>query len=100
MVSVNNAMGLKTLNSLTTNKNTDNKESSEKFSDILKGALNEANKLKIESDKLTEDYVVGKTDNIHEVMIASQKAEVSLMFVTEVRNRVMDAYQEFMRMQV
>lgn len=71
-----------------------------KFSDILKNALEEANELKQESDKLTSDYLTGRTDNLHEVMIASQKAEISIMFVTEVRNRIMDAYQEFARMQV
>ena len=71
-----------------------------KFSDILKNALEEANELKQESDKLTSDYLTGRTDNLHEVMIAAQKSEISIMFVTEVRNRIMDAYQEFARMQV
>lgn len=75
-------------------------KSKAKFSDILKNALEEANELKQESDKLTSDYLTGRTDNLHEVMIAAQKAEISIMFVTEVRNRIMDAYQEFARMQV
>ena len=78
----------------------DDERSKVKFSDVLKNALEEANELKQESDKLTNDYLTGRTDNLHEVMIASQKAEISIMFVTEVRNRIMDAYQEFARMQV
>ncbi len=99
MISINNGMGLTQLNNITTEK-TEKKDIGAKFSDILQNALDDANKLKIESDKLTEDYILGKNDNLHEVMISSQKAEVSIMFVTEVRNRLMDAYQEFMRMQI
>ena len=62
--------------------------------------MDDANKLNIESDQLSEDFILGKNDNLHEVMISSQKAELSVVFVTEVRNRLMDAYQEFMRMQI
>lgn len=77
-----------------------NKDENTKFSDILKNIISEANEQKIEADKLTNDFLIGKSDNLHEVMIAAQKAEISIMFVTEVRNRIMDAYQEFSRMQV
>lgn len=99
MISVNNGSGL---TALTNNieKSIDKKDTGAKFSDVLKNALDDANKLKIEADNLTEDYILGKNDNLHEVMISSQKAELSVMFVTEVRNRLMDAYQEFMRMQI
>lgn len=101
MISINNGSALQGLNNIIdkTTKD-DKKETGSKFSDILKNALEDANKSKQESDQLTEDYILGKNDNLHEVMIASQKAEVSIMFVTEVRNRLMDAYQEFMRMQI
>ncbi|MBZ4682672.1 MAG: flagellar hook-basal body complex protein FliE [Fusobacteriaceae bacterium] len=80
------------------NKNT--KTGTEKFSDYLKNAINEANELKIKSDNLTTDFLTGKTDNLHEVMIASQKAEIALLFVTEVRNKVIEGYQEFAKMQI
>ncbi|MCX7773875.1 MAG: flagellar hook-basal body complex protein FliE, partial [Clostridia bacterium] len=56
--------------------------------------------LEQESNKMTEDFIAGRTDNIHSVMIAGQKATIALQFVMEVRNKVMDAYQEIMRMQV
>ena len=94
----NNNSSINLINSI--GKTEDKKEGSVKFTDILKDAVADANKLKIEADKLTEDYIVGKSDNLHEVMIASQKAEISVMFVTEVRSRLMDAYQEFMKMQM
>lgn len=99
MISINNGKSI-TLNNNNLSEKTGQKENTGKFSDILKNALDEANKLKIESDQLSEDFILGKNDNLHEVMIASQKAELSIVFVTEVRNRLMDAYQEFMRMQI
>ncbi len=70
------------------------------FADILKENINKANQLKNEADSLTNDFVAGKTDNIHEVMIAAQKSEIAISFVTEVRNRLVEAYQEFSRMQL
>ncbi len=88
---------LKTSSEKVVKKEDENKVS---FSEILKNTIEEANELKVEADKLTNDYLAGRTDNLHEVMIASQKAEISILFVTEVRNRLMDAYQEFARMQV
>lgn len=99
MINAINGNNLKIVN-LNDAVETQGEKSKTKFSDILKNALEEANDLKKESDTLTTDYLTGKTDNLHEVMIAAQKAEISIMFVTEVRNRLMDAYQEFARMQV
>ncbi|MBN1276158.1 MAG: flagellar hook-basal body complex protein FliE, partial [Deltaproteobacteria bacterium] len=51
-----------------------------------------------ESARLTEDFAMGKNHNIHEVMIASEKAGISLRFLLQVRNKLLDAYQEIMRM--
>ncbi len=70
------------------------------FKDLLMDALDNVNALEQESNKITEDFIAGKTDNIHSVLIASSKASISLSFVTEVRNKVLDAYQEIMRMQI
>ena len=46
------------------------------------------------------DLATGKIDNIHDVMIAMGKAEVSFKFMMEVRDRLLDAYQQIMRMPV
>ncbi len=76
------------------------KEGTKGFGDIYKDLIQNSNNLKIESDNLTEDFVAGKSDNIHEVMIAAQKSEIAITLVTEVRNRLVEAYQEFSRMQL
>ncbi|WP_461200426.1 flagellar hook-basal body complex protein FliE [Anoxybacillus sp. TBDG-1] len=75
-------------------------EAQQAFSQFLKEAINEVNKQQIESDQLTTKLVKGEHVDLHNVMIASQKASVSLQLAIEVRNKVIEAYQEVMRMQV
>ena len=53
-----------------------------------------------ESEKMTSQLVTGEVQDIHEVMIASQKASISLQLTVQVRNKVVEAYQEVMRMQL
>lgn len=100
MINVTNKAGMNLLQGSMEAEKGKKVEGNVKFSDVLKNTIEEANELKVEADKLTTDYITGKTDNLHEVMIASQKAEIAITFVTEVRNRIMDAYQEFSKMQV
>lgn len=70
------------------------------FADYLKDALDKTNNLILESDQLNEDFAAGKTDNIHQVLIAIEKADIALQFTMQVRNKIMDAYSEIMRMQI
>ena len=70
------------------------------FDDVLKNALKEVNEAQNVSDQKTHQLVTGEVQDIHEVMIASQKASLSLQMTMQVRNKVVEAYQEVMRMQV
>lgn len=70
------------------------------FSDYLKNALDKVNDLQIESDNYTNALAAGKTDNIHQVMIAAEKADIALQFTMQIRNKILDAYNEIMRMQI
>jgi flagellar hook-basal body complex protein FliE len=70
------------------------------FSDTLNDALNNVNALQKNSDKAMQDLSTGKTDNIPEVMIAAEKADLALKLMVQVRNKIIDAYQEVMKMQV
>jgi flagellar hook-basal body complex protein FliE len=70
------------------------------FADLLNKAINNVNDLQITSNNLTNDLAAGKTDNIHEVMIAGEKADLALQFTMQVRNKILDAYSEIMRMQI
>lgn len=70
------------------------------FGEFLNSAIQQVNSMQLESEKLNEALALGKTDNIHQVMIASEKADMALQFTMQVRNKVMDAYQEIMRMPI
>ena len=75
-------------------------EQSLSFEDFLQDALNKVNDLQLQSDKLTNDFAAGKTDNIHQVMIAAEKADLALQFTMQIRNKILDAYNEIMRIQI
>ena len=70
------------------------------FADFLNNAVSNVNKLQLESEGLNEALAMGKTDNIHQVMIAAEKAEIALQFTLQIRNKVLDAYQEIIRMPI
>lgn len=75
-------------------------ESQRSFSTFLKESIQKVNEAQINSDKLTEKMALGQNVDLHEVMIAAQKANITLQMTIEVRNKVIEAYQEVMRMQV
>ncbi len=70
------------------------------FADYLKQALDSANGLILESESISNDFAAGRTDNIHAVTIAADKADTALQFTLQIRNKIMDAYSEIMRMQI
>lgn len=70
------------------------------FADYLNQALNETNNLLVGSEKISSEFAAGITDNIHAVQIAAEKADTALQFTLQIRNKIMDAYSEIMRMQI
>jgi len=70
------------------------------FSDTLAESLDKVNDLQKEADKAIEDFATGKTRNIHETMIAVNKADLAFRLTMQVRNKIVEAYQEVMRTQV
>lgn len=72
----------------------------QQFSSYLKDALNEVNNSQIASNEMTKKLVNNEGVELHDVLIAQQKASVSLQLTMEVRNKGIEAYQEIMRMQV
>lgn len=81
-------------------KKTGTEEEGVSFSDTLSESLNKVNDLQKEADKAIEDFATGKTRNIHETMIAVNKADLAFRLTMQVRNKIVEAYQEVMRTQV
>ncbi len=76
------------------------KTSKTSFKDLLKESIKEVDQVQKAAGKAVESLAVGKTENIHETMIALEKAEISFKMMMEVRNKIVKAYEEVMRMQV
>lgn len=71
------------------------------FGDMLKSTLDAVNDAQQQATELKIGFETGTTDkSLAEVMIASQKANLSFRAVTEVRNKLVSAYQEVMNMPV
>lgn len=70
------------------------------FADTLNEAINNVNELQKSSDKAMQNLATGRTDNVAEVMIAAEKADIALKLMVQVRNKIIDAYQDIMKMQV
>lgn len=62
--------------------------------------VSKVNDLSVQSDKSVQALASGENKNLHEVMIAMEKASISFQFMSSVRNKALEAYQEVMRMQV
>ncbi len=70
------------------------------FGDVLKDAISTVNALQKQSDHEIQKLMTGETEDLHTTMIAVQKADLSFQMMMQVRNKIVQAYQEIMRMQV
>lgn len=70
------------------------------FADTLKDAVGSVNELQKASDKFAQNVATGKTDDVAGAMIAAERADIALRVMVQVRNKIIDAYQEVMKMQV
>ena len=75
-------------------------ETGKSFASVLKDSLNKVNESQLTADSMTEKLAKGENVDLHQVMIAQQKANITLQATLEIRNKVIEAYQEMMRMQV
>ena len=77
-----------------------NDEPVKTFGEFLEDSLKKVNELELESEKLNAALATGRIEDISQVVVASQKAEIALQLTLQLRNRATAAYQEIMRMQV
>ena len=70
------------------------------FGDVLNQFVSEVNDKQIASGQAVNDLLSGKDIPLHQAMIAMQEAGVAFQLMVEVRNKLLEGYQELMRMQV
>jgi flagellar hook-basal body complex protein FliE len=71
------------------------------FGKVLRQAMEKVNETQAEAKALVNKFESGASDaNVAQVMVAMQKASISFQAMTEVRNRLVDAYREIMNMPI
>jgi flagellar hook-basal body complex protein FliE len=73
---------------------------SSSFKDMLVDAVTEVQRLQTEADVTIKQLVAGEIKDVSEAMVAVEKADVAFQTMMTVRNKVMLAYEEIMRMQI
>jgi flagellar hook-basal body complex protein FliE len=84
-----------------TNQEVNRKGNPDPLSDFKKAlgqSIQELNRLSGEANQKIQEMVMGETD-IHEAMIAMERAGISMTLMLQVRNKIIAAYEEIMRMQ-
>lgn len=79
---------------------TDQTKPQNSLADSFKNIFEKTNHNLQKADQAVLNANTGGNVNLHEMMIAMEKADISLRFLVQVRNKAIDAYQEIMRMQV
>lgn len=74
-------------------------ELTQSFGQYLQTALDNVSAQEKNVHKLNDQYLVGQVD-VTQVLIAAEQAQLSLQFTSQIRNKVVEAYQEIMRMQI
>jgi flagellar hook-basal body complex protein FliE len=85
------------LNSLAPDRQQEAKPKGADFSAVLLDSLKEVNKLQVESNTSIQELAAGKKENIHETMIAIEKASISFQMMMQIRNKIIEAYDQLMK---
>lgn len=75
---------------------TDNKS----FFQMMSESVDKVNEVQLQADRAAKELAAGRNKNIHETMLMLEKADMSFHLMMQVRNKVIEAYREIMRMQV
>ena len=72
----------------------------EAFGKVLNNLVNEVDSLHKTAEQATDKMMTGELEDVHQVVIAMEEAETSFKLLMEIRNKMVDAYREVMKMQV
>jgi flagellar hook-basal body complex protein FliE len=70
------------------------------FKEVLRDEIRQVNDLQRRAEEAIEDLAAGRRDDLESVMIATQKADTAFRMLLQVRNKVMDAYEEVKQIRV
>lgn len=70
------------------------------FKDTLQGLVRDVDKMQKDAEETSRRLLTGEVEDVHQVMIAMEEAQTSFQLMMEIRNKIVEAYKEVMRMQV
>lgn len=74
-----------------------NPDKAQNFDDVLKGAINDVNKLQSGADNKITSLFKGESQDLHGTILAVQQADTSFKMMMQVRNKIVEAYKEISR---
>ena len=70
------------------------------FANLLQEAVAQVDTAQRQAEDAARDFAVSEAQSVHDTVLRLEQADLSLRLLTQVRNKVVDAYQEFMRMSI
>jgi len=87
-------------NNITSDKSSEGNSDQIGFGDVLKKVMNDTNDKMLKSDATATSFIKGEDVNIDEVMIKGQEASLSLQFLTQTRDKLLEGYNQLSRLQL
>ena len=75
-------------------------KAAESFAGTLQKAMENVNNLQVNAEDAAKKLAMGQAEDVHQVMIAVEQAKLAMQLTVQVRNKVVEAYQEISRMQI
>lgn len=88
------------LNNIDINKSNSDSEVSSSFSKVIGEAISKVNESQISADNKVESLIKGEDVSMHDVMLSMEESQLSMQLLIEVRNKVVEAYQEINKTQL
>jgi len=85
---------------ITSDKNSEGNSDQIGFGDVLKKVMDDTNDKMLKSEATTTSFIKGEDVNIDEVMIKGQEASLSLQFLTQTRDKLLEGYNQLSRLQL
>ncbi len=96
---ISNLPAFPNLDSLKSTSTSGSNDADGNFGSVLKTAINQVEELHGSAEQQVTDLLKGDRSDVHNVMIAVEKADIAFQLMMQVRNKIVSAYQEVSRMQ-
>jgi flagellar hook-basal body complex protein FliE len=96
---ISNLPAFPNLDSLKATSTSGSNDADGNFGSVLKNAINQVEELHGSAEQQVTDLLKGDRSDVHNVMIAVEKADIAFQLMMQVRNKIVSAYQEVSRMQ-